>query len=380
MAVYYNEIDPYLCQWLKNLMTAGIIPAGDVDDRDIRSVSADDVRGYAQCHFFAGIGGFAYAARLAAWPDEAPLWTGGFPCQPFSVAGNQRAQADDRHLWPELHRLIAQARPALFLGENVAGLIPLGLDGVLADLEGEGYASRAIVVPACAVNAPHRRDRVWIVGQRLADRSRERRQQIPRGALGDEAPDAGRAAPNDHEPAGSGEGGLADRDRERSGETRRLCGRAAQRVAGGGEGGLEHAACERRGEGRSQTVLRKRGDRAAAGAGAREFQAGERVSVEAAPDGIGGTDRPVLRPSGSGAARVVGDADGAGSQGWLELWQRSAQWPAWATGRTLAGRRVPESGIRLLAHGIPARIPRLRAAGNAIVPQVAAEILRALRP
>lgn len=343
-AIYYSEIDPYLCQWLRNLMAAGLIPAGDVDDRDIRSVSADDVRGYTQCHFFAGIGGFAYAARLAGWPDVGPLWTGGFPCQPFSVAGNQRAQADDRHLWPELHRLIAQARPTLFLGENVAGLIPLGLDGVLADLEGEGYASRAVVVPACAVNAPHRRDRVWIVGQRLADRGGERRQQIPGRASSNEAPDAGWSTQGDHQLASRGEGGVADGDGERSGEARRLCGRAAQWPAGRSEGGVEHTARERWGEGRAEPELRQRRDPPAAGA--------------------------------SG----MGNTDDARSQRRVERWQRAGQWDAWATGRTLAGRRVPESGICLLAHGIPARIPRLRAAGNAIVPQVAAEILRALRP
>ncbi|MBT2746187.1 MULTISPECIES: DNA cytosine methyltransferase [unclassified Lysobacter] len=303
-AAYYNENDLYLCDWLRNLIAAGLIPPGDVDDRDIRLVSADDLHGYRQCHFFAGVGGFAYACRLAGWPDDAEIWTGGFPCQPFSVAGRQRAQADDRHLWPELHRLIASARPAAFLGENVAGIVPLALDGVLSDLEGEGYASRAVVVPACAVNAPHGRGRVWIVGRRLAD---------------------------------------GDGDGERSGKARQLCGRAAQWPAGGGEGGLEHAARERRGEGRAGPALRQWSDVTAAGT--------------------------------SG----VGDADDAGSQGRVEHWQRTGQWAAWATGRTLAGRRIPESGIRLLAHGIPARIPRLRAAGNAIVPQVAAEILRALR-
>ncbi|WP_075574957.1 DNA cytosine methyltransferase [Lysobacter antibioticus] len=341
---YYNENDPYLCDWLRNLIRARQIPAGDVDDRDIRSVSAADVRGYAQCHFFAGIGGFAYAARLAGWPEDEPLWTGGFPCQPFSVAGRQRAQADDRHLWPELHRLIAQARPALFLGENVAGLIPLGLDGVLADLEGEGYAGRAMVVPACAVNAPHRRDRVWIVGKRLADGRGERRQQVACGALGDEIPDAGRAAQGDHQLAGGGQGGLADGHGERCREARRLCGRATQWPAGGGEGGVEHPARERRGEGRAEPGLRQRQHAAAPGAGS------------------------------------MGNTDDAGPQGCIERWQRAGEWDAWATGRTLAGRRIPEPRIRLLAHGIPGRIPRLRAAGNAIVPQVAAEILRALRP
>lgn len=380
MAVYYNEIDPYLCQWLKNLMAAGMIPAGDVDDRDIRSVSADDVRGYAQCHFFAGIGGFAYAARLAAWPEDVPLWTGGFPCQPFSVAGNQRAQADDRHLWPELHRLIAQARPALFLGENVAGLIALGLDGVLADLEGEGYASRAIVVPACAVNAPHRRDRVWIIGQRLADRGGERRQQVPGSAPRDEAPDARRPSKGDHQPPGGGEGGLADRDGERSGEARRLCARTAQWPAGDGEGGLEHAARERRGEGRPQAVLRQRSNGAAAGSGAPDFEAGAHGGADATPDGASHRHGFVRRSAGAVAAGAVGDADDPRPQGRDELWQRTGQWDAWATSRTLAGRRIPDAGIRLLAHGVPARVPRLRAAGNAIVPQVAAEILRALRP
>ncbi|ALN93826.1 DNA cytosine methyltransferase [Lysobacter gummosus] len=339
---YYNEIDPYLCDWLRNLIAAGLIPPGDVDDRDIRSVCADDLRGYGQCHFFAGVGGFAYACRLAGWPNDEEIWTGGFPCQPFSVAGRQRAQADDRHLWPELRRLIASARPAVFLGENVSGLIPLGLDGVLADLETEGYASRAIVVPACAVNAPHRRDRVWIVGKHLADTAdAQRRSQSTGGNVGDR-PDADRAETH-RRSAELGEAGLADRDGERSGEARRLCGRATQWSAGSGEGGVEHTARERRREGRSQSAVWERGNAPAPGAGG------------------------------------LGDADDAGSQGRIEHWQRTGQWDAWTTSRTLAGRRVPESGIRLLADGVSARIPKLRAAGNAIVPQVAAEILRALR-
>jgi len=340
---YYNEVDRYLCDWLRNLIAADIIPPGDVDDRDIRSVCADDLRGYGQCHFFAGIGGFAYACRLAGWPDDEPIWTGGFPCQPFSVAGRQRAQADDRHLWPELRRLVASARPALFLGENVAGLIPLGLDGVIADLEAEGYASRAIVVPACAVNAPHRRDRVWIVGHRLADCGSERRQQEPGRSSSDEAPDARWASPDDQQLAGRGESGLADGDGERRREARRLCGRATQWPAGSGEGGVEHASGERRREGRPQSAVRQWIDPTAAGAGG------------------------------------LGDADNTGSQRRVERWQRTGEWDAWQTSQTLAGRRVPESRIRLLADGISARIPKLRAAGNAIVPQVAAEILRALR-
>lgn len=91
------------------------------------------------------------------------LVCGGFPCQPFSVAGKQRAQADDRHLWPEMRRVIALTRPTWVLGENVIGLIALALDDVLADLEGLGYTTRTFVIPAAAVGAPHRRDRLWIV-------------------------------------------------------------------------------------------------------------------------------------------------------------------------------------------------------------------------
>jgi DNA (cytosine-5)-methyltransferase 1 len=90
---------------------------------------------------------------------------GGFPCQPFSVAGKQKGKEDDRHLWPYMQRVIAYARPAWVIGENVAGLIPMALDEVLLDLEKLGYTTRTFVVPACAVDAPHRRDRIWIVAR-----------------------------------------------------------------------------------------------------------------------------------------------------------------------------------------------------------------------
>src|SRR5690606_35109997 len=163
---YYNEFDPYAAQWLRDLIDAGLIPKGDVDERSIVDVQPSDLAGYRQCHFFAGIGGWAYAARLAGWPDDRELWTGSPPCQPFSVAGKQRGADDERHLWPHYFRLIRARRPAVCMGEQVAAAVGKNwLDGVFADLEGIGYACGAVVVPACAVDAPHRRDRLWFVAR-----------------------------------------------------------------------------------------------------------------------------------------------------------------------------------------------------------------------
>ena len=141
MPAYYNEIDPYAAQWLRNLIAAGHIAPGDVDERDIRDIRPDDLRGYDQCHFFAGIGVWSRALREAGWSDDRPVWTGSCPCQPFSAAGQRGGFADERHLWPAFHYLIAQCRPARILGEQVASPDALRwLDLVSADLEGAGYA------------------------------------------------------------------------------------------------------------------------------------------------------------------------------------------------------------------------------------------------
>src|SRR5262245_57171770 len=100
MAAYYNEIDPYAAQWLRNLIAAGHIANGDVDERSIVDVQPSDLAGYTQCHFFAGIGGWSYALRLAAWPAPRAVWTGSCPCQPLSRTGKRKGHADERHLWP----------------------------------------------------------------------------------------------------------------------------------------------------------------------------------------------------------------------------------------------------------------------------------------
>src|SRR5579875_2477138 len=140
MAAYYNEWEPFAAQWLRNLISAGHIPAGDVDERSITEVQPDDLRGYRQAHFFAGLAGWAYAARLAGLADDFPIWTGSPPCQPHTRANpNRRGLADKRHLWPELARLVRACRPPVLFGEQSADAIANGwLDEVASDLEGAG--------------------------------------------------------------------------------------------------------------------------------------------------------------------------------------------------------------------------------------------------
>ena len=178
MPAYYNEIDAYAAQWLRNLIGAGHIAPGDVDERDIREVSADDLVGYQQVHLFAGIGGWSLALRLAGWPNDEPVFTGSCPCQPLSSAGQRKGHADERHLWPAFYCLIAERRPATVFGEQVASKDGREwLAGVRADLEHLGYACGAADLPAASVGAPHIRQRLWWVAN--ANGGRREGAQVP---------------------------------------------------------------------------------------------------------------------------------------------------------------------------------------------------------
>ncbi|MBM0400842.1 DNA cytosine methyltransferase [Serratia sp. 4542] len=160
----YNEIDPYAAEWLRNLIAAGHIAPGDVDERSIEDVKPDDLRNYTQCHFFAGIGVWSYALRNAGWPDDKPVWTGSCPCQPFSAAGKGDGFADERHLWPHFHWLISEYRPKHVFGEQVAsGNANAWFDLVQADLEAMDYAFGIVPFPSAGVGSPHIRDRAYWV-------------------------------------------------------------------------------------------------------------------------------------------------------------------------------------------------------------------------
>lgn len=163
-SAYYNEIDPFAAQWLRNLISAGHIAPGEVDERSIEDVTPDDLRGFTQCHFFAGIGVWSHSLRLAGWPDDRPVWTGSCPCQPFSPAGKGDGFADERHLWPQFFHLISERRPQHVFGEQVAaGNANVWFDLVQADLEGMGYAFGLVPFTSAGIGAPHIRERAYWV-------------------------------------------------------------------------------------------------------------------------------------------------------------------------------------------------------------------------
>ena len=179
MSAYYNEIDPYAAEWLRNLIKQGHIADGVVDDRSISDVRPEELFEFTQCHFFAGIGIWSRALRSAGWSDDRPVWTGSCPCQPFSGAGKRAGTSDERHLWPHWNHLIQECRPATIFGEQVASKDGLGwLDLVQTDMEAKDYAFGAFDLSASGFGAPHIRQRLWFVADTDNAGSQGR---IPRG-------------------------------------------------------------------------------------------------------------------------------------------------------------------------------------------------------
>ncbi len=358
----YNEFDPQKAAWLRELIREGLIAPGDVDERSITEVQPDDLNGYTQVHFFAGIGGWSHALRLAGWPDERKAVTASCPCPPFSAAGKKKACpgcgavrpvpcprrtgyficsecehawfADERHLWPELWRILSglklRNRPApIVFGEQVAsndGLIWLA--GVRAGLEMCGYAVGAVDSPAAGVSAPHKRQRIFW----LADAER------------------GTTERHGYEVAGA-EAGMPGSPRKQ---------RIRVDVGNGcAVGGIPDAEYGRQAEQEPRTESRAQGR---------------------------GVVRGMVQPGGAGLQGLAGDGDGRSEPGRLAAqsdgstpatgfagW-RDAYWHYCQDGKY---RRTPlEPALFPLADGIPGRVVLLRGAGDAIVPEVAAAFIK----
>ena len=305
---YYNEWDKGAAAWLRELIKQGHIPFGVVDERSITEVRPEDLDGFTQCHFFAGIGGWPLALRLAGVPEDAPLWTGSPPCQPFSAAGKQLGQFDPRHLAPVFLDLISECRPPVLFGEQVAPAIAKSwMCDLQTHLEGEDYAVGFSVLPACSVGAPHKRERLFFGAYNLAESLRTERdcERLQRPGEGNQAQRSRTAA----EPTGCGySGGMGDADRER----------------------LQRERRDSYSQGRKRQNIRQAG---------------------------------LL--NGAGTENIAANPHHG-------FWS-DADWLGCRDGKF----RPVEPGTFPLANGIPARVGRLRGYGNAIVPQVAAEFIKA---
>jgi len=309
MTAYYNEIDPYAAQWIRNLIEAGHIAPGIVDERSIVDVSPDELLGYTQCHFFAGVGVWSYALRQAGWPDDKPVWTGSCPCQPFSSAGKGNGFDDERHLWPHFQWLIQQCKPSEVLGEQVASKdADAWIDLVHADLEAMGYAFGCVPFPSASVGAPHIRDRSYWAAHSL------RSGQPGQGELGQSSYSA-------------------------KSENRKI-------------GGIEH-------DGGRVRMADSAGIRCGCGRESAEIQEGRQPRPDAGRELAAGPEGCALPNSISTALRIdrpellPGPVNGLWSTAdWLHC--RDGKW------------RPVESGAFPLANGVANRVGRLRAYGNAI--------------
>lgn len=321
MSAYYNENDPFAAAWLRELIERNLIAPGVVDERDIRDVRPIDLRGFTQCHFFAGIGVWSYALRQAGISDAQPLWTGSCPCQPFSSAGKRDGFADERHLWPAWHWLIKELQPPVVFGEQVASKdADAWIDLVQADLEALDYAFGCVPFPSAGVGAPHIRDRAYWMGYALGARLERH------GGDGNGRDESGRLDSQSSGSTGatSAVGGLADDSSERrnGGQDTAKAGRWTCAEAGGEAGGL----ADMHGNGRDQ--------------------AGRRVASSRSDGAVG-----------DGRA-----AEGESSAGPVNGFWRDADWLFCRNGEW----RPVRPGSFPLADGAPARVGRLRGYGNAI--------------
>lgn len=343
---YYNENDPKAAAWLCELIKQGHIAPGVVDTRSIEDVRPVELAGFTQCHFFAGIGGWSLALRLAGWPDDRPVWTGSCPCQPFSAAGKRTGTSDDRHLWPHFHWLIKQCRPVTVFGEQVASKDGLDwLDIVQADLENSDYTSGAVDLCAAGFGAPHIRQRLFWVAN--AKNYRDRR-------------DPGKVFRTNEE--------LEAFKKPGEDETRQRCDSGSVvRVADANNAGSQR----REGVPERANQCTTGSDRLVSGlANTKCEQREERIPR---PGESNQTERGGETIEPTGFCLSIGMAGKFNNPNPTNGFWGAVDWLGCRDGKW----RPVEPGTFPLADGIPARVVRLRGYGNAIVPQVAAAFIEA---
>lgn len=374
MTAFYNEVDPFAAAWLRELIKAGHIAPGVVDERPIQEVKPADVEGFTQAHFFAGIGVWSYALRNAGWPDDRPVWTGSCPCQPFSTSGRRRGISDERHLWPVWFQLIRECRPDVVLGEQVSSADGLAwLDVVSADVEAISYAIGALSTVAAGTGAPHGRQRLYFV----ADSGRQRFDRQRLRILG--------RGPHEDRPEASGRGETrALAYTEVAGSERCAVAGAArgQEEAGTGEGHQSTGRIKSSGDGASGILAHGHG------------QGLEVIRVEPSrcecPTTERGSSAGLLgHTGGEGGGRdggtipcPEGEGEGEGFKSRRvpdELIPSGVTRGAWADAEwwycTDGKARAAQPGSFPLATGAPARVGRLRGTGNALcAPQAQAFI------
>jgi DNA (cytosine-5)-methyltransferase 1 len=380
---FYNEIDPYAADWLENLILAGHLPGGKVDRRSIRDIKPEELEAWSRAHFFAGIGGWPLALRIAGFPATESVWTGSCPCQSFSAAGDQAGLDDPRNLWPPWFAQIRERRPDTIFGEQVSNAIGFGwLDGISRDLEGEGYTVGACVLGAFSVGAPHIRKRLyWVAFTRQQSEGR----QLFRSGEGHSA-NGSRAS---GEPRGSGGTG-------RMGESFNT---RLERHAGNGNGGSQSGRIGTESTG-SASQASGDGERVGDSARGRFGIDGSPSGESRHPDESDTTDGRLEHTSEFGGVRSTEGGSGEEAErrecdtgrladaehdgGRLDESRRGPQgrevnfWSDYDLVPCSDGKaRRVGPGIQPLAHGVSARVGKLRAAGNAIVPQVAAEFIKA---
>lgn len=337
---YYNENDARAAAWIRELMNRRLIMEGEIDERSIKDVRAEDVSGFIRAHWFAGIAGWDYAIRLAGIPDNFPVWTASCPCQPFSQTGKQMGNADSRHLFPSFRKLVARCNPTTVIGEQVASKLGREwLARVRLEMATLGYATRGSDLCSAGVRAPNIRQRLYWMADADGRKPWNGKIQSSR-EYGQLKEDIGAGRMEYPDSNGTKRTGASQRQPDAASEVGGLV-----QPDGTGRNPREHAASS----------------------------AGHRSSVEPASAvcGLGNSDssRPQRRDERGhgGHERTAGTAGLAGTGFW-----DSFDILHCTDGKA---RRI-EPGTFPLASGISGRVGKLRGYGNAINVQLAAAFIQ----